>query len=316
MLKQANELTFPDKKFSMLIYGSPGLGKTTLALSAPDPVLIDFDDGISRVKALHRKQTIICDTYEEVLKDLENPLVVACQTIIVDTGGSFITFLQDWAMRSNPALNTQKNGAISLKGFGTVKSEFVRFTERIKRVMKKNVIYVFHSVEEKDKDGSPIQRLQCEGSARNIVWQPCDFGAYMQMIGNKRYLSFTPEQEFYCKGCHGIYGRREVPELTAKDDNDYLTRLFNEARENIAAEDATGITQKEQKEQYDIAMREVHQLVDDIKTVEDATNAADRIANIQHALTSLVEARRILKDKLVQLGYTWDKEQKKYVEAA
>ena len=40
-----------------------------------------------------------------------------------DTGEAFVTYLQDWAMRTNPAQNRQKNGAPSLKGFGAVKEE-------------------------------------------------------------------------------------------------------------------------------------------------------------------------------------------------
>jgi len=119
-------MDFSGKKFSMIISGSPGTGKTTLALSAPNPVIIDFDKGISRVKAQHRKATIMCNTYEDVLTDLEDPEIKKFDTIIVDTGGSFITFLQDWAMRDNPTANRQKNGSISLKGFGAVKAEFVR----------------------------------------------------------------------------------------------------------------------------------------------------------------------------------------------
>jgi hypothetical protein len=162
MIKQPNEMNFNDKKFSMILYGSPGLGKTTLALSAPNPVLIDFDRGVSRIKAYHRKLTIFCDTYEEVLKDIKSPEVKGCETLIIDTGGSFVTFLQDWAMRTNPSVNRQKNGALSLKGFGAVKSEFIRFTNMVRDILNKNVIYVFHSVEEKDKDGNPLQRLQCE----------------------------------------------------------------------------------------------------------------------------------------------------------
>ena len=55
MINEPNEMTFDSKKFSMILYGSPGVGKTTLALSAPDPVLIDFDRGISRIKAEHRR---------------------------------------------------------------------------------------------------------------------------------------------------------------------------------------------------------------------------------------------------------------------
>ena len=102
MIVTPENMSFDSKKFSMILYGSPGVGKTTLALSAPDPVLIDFDRGMSRVKAQHRKPAIFCDTYEEVLKDLGSPAMKDFQTIVVDTGGSFITFLQDWAMRSDP----------------------------------------------------------------------------------------------------------------------------------------------------------------------------------------------------------------------
>lgn len=91
MIVQPNEMSFADKNFSMIIYGPPGVGKSTLALSAPDPVLIDFDGGIARVKAYHRKTTIQCQNYEEVLKDLNSDAVRNCKTIIVDTGGSFIT---------------------------------------------------------------------------------------------------------------------------------------------------------------------------------------------------------------------------------
>ena len=167
-----NEMDFSNKNFSMIISGSPGIGKTTLALSAPNPILVDFDGGISRVKARHRKTTIVGDTYEEVLKDLETSSAVkAAETIVIDTGGALITYLQDWAMRDNPTLNKQKNGAISLKGFGAVKSEFVRLTNKLQYTMKKNVIYVFHTTEEKDGDVTK-QRLMCEGAARNIVWQP------------------------------------------------------------------------------------------------------------------------------------------------
>ena len=36
-------------KFRVLIAGYPGIGKTTLGLSAPKPLLIDVDFGINRV---------------------------------------------------------------------------------------------------------------------------------------------------------------------------------------------------------------------------------------------------------------------------
>lgn len=298
MIKLPEEMAFEDKKFSMIIYGSPGVGKTTLALSAPDPILIDFDGGVSRVKAQHRQLTIVCDTYEGVLKDLESPEVAACQTIIIDTGGSFVTYLQDWAMRTN-TVNKQKNGAISRKGFGAVKSEFIRFTSYLKDILKKNVVYVFHSQEQADKDGNPQQRLMCEGAARNIVWTPCDFGGYLQMISADRVICFSPEQEFFAKGCHGITGRYPIPKLGANDKNDFLTRLFEQAKANIAAETEAFTPQKEQ---YEKTLAEAQDIVDGVVDAESANKAVDLLLRLDHALTSKRDSSAMLKDKTDELG--------------
>lgn len=311
MIKQPNELTFNDKKFSVILYGSPGVGKTTLALSAPKPVLIDFDRGISRVKAYHRRPTIVCSTYEEVLKDIASPEIADFETIVIDTGGSFVNFLQDWAMRDNPAVNRQKNGALSLKGFGAVKQEFLRFTNMLRDTMNKNVIYVFHSDEQKDKDGNPQQRLLCEGAARNLVWQPCDFGGFVQMIGGSRVVSFAPTQEYFAKGCYGIEGQFTVPTVGPADKNDFLTKLFEEAKANIAAEMETFTPQQEK---YDAVMAEVHKIVDAIKTCDEATVAAASLPKLDHALTSKKEASVLLQAKATELGLVWDKTAKAYKE--
>ena len=48
MIKKASEIINTDKKIRLLIAGYPGIGKTTLALSAPKPLLIDVDRGTDR----------------------------------------------------------------------------------------------------------------------------------------------------------------------------------------------------------------------------------------------------------------------------
>ena len=305
MIKKPEEMTFSDKRFSMLLYGAPGVGKTTLALSAPDPIIIDFDRGMSRVKAQHRKTAIFCDTYDEVLSDIQSPEVAACQTIIIDTGGSFVTFLQDWAMRSNPAVNKQKNGAISLKGFGAVKTEFSRFTAMVKDVMHKNIIYVFHSQEQQDKDGNAQQRLMCEGAAKNIVWTPCDFGGYVQMIGEQRVVCFSPEQEFFAKGCHGIAGKFTIPNLGEHDANDFLTKLFERAKANIHAENKAF---EPIREKYAAAMAKATEIIAGVTDVESANAAVQSIPKLEHALTSLKEASTMLKAKTDSLGLKFTKD--------
>lgn len=297
-------MDFSGQTFSAIIYGSPGVGKSTLALSAPDPVLIDFDRGVSRVRARHRKTSIICNTYEEVLADVKSPEMAEFKTLVIDTGGSFVTFLKDWALRVKGA--KQKNGEFnSLKGFGYVKSEFNDFTEYVKTVLNKNIIYVFHSQEQADKDGNPTQRLMCEGSVRNTVWNPCDFGGYVQMIGSQRMICFSPEQEYFAKGTHGITGRWAIPELDDFTPNDFMTRLFEQARANIAKE-------REQYEplrkQYEEAMENVRVIIENVVDAETADAAARTIPELEHALTSKKEASALLKAKTDALGLKYTKE--------
>ena len=312
MIVTPENMSFDSKKFSMILYGSPGVGKTTLALSAPDPILIDFDRGMSRVKAQHRKPAIFCSTYEEVLSDIQSPAMKDFQTIVVDTGGSFITFLQDWAMRSDPKVNRQKNGAISLKGFGAVKQEFVRFTNYVKDTLDKNLIYVFHSQEQSDKDGNATQRLMCEGAAKNIVWTPCDFGGYVQMIGNQRVVCFTPEQEYFAKGCHGITGQIAVPELGPNDENNFISKLFDIAKANIAAEaDAYAPI----KAQYEAVMETVRKMLESVTDAESANKVSADIQALAHASTSKTESAKLLKDKAASIGLVYSKSAVGFIKA-
>lgn len=309
MIVRPEEMSFENKKFVVILYGSPGIGKTTLAFSAPKPILVDFDKGVSRVKAYHRKDTIVCSNYKEVLSDIASPAIKDYETIVIDTGGSFVTYLQDWAMKENPAVNTQKNGAISLKGFGAVKAEFIRFSNYVRDILNKNLIYIFHSVEEKDKEGNPMQRLLCEGSARNLVWQPADLGGYIQMIGNKRTISFTPEQEFFAKGCYGIEGRKEIPTLSPTDKNDFLTRLFEEAKENLKKESEVFLPVKQK---YEEVMEQAKDIIEAAQTADDVNKAVEELQKLDHALTSKKESALLLHEKATSLGLTYDKTSKTY----
>ena len=58
-IKKPAELDFSNKKFMCIISGQPGLGKTTLALSAPKPFLFDTDNGIARVRPEQRGVTSV-----------------------------------------------------------------------------------------------------------------------------------------------------------------------------------------------------------------------------------------------------------------
>ena len=76
MIKKPAEMINETNKFRVLIAGYPGIGKTTLGLSAPKPLLIDVDFGINRVMASARKDYIQPNTYDEFISPL--PLLLVC----------------------------------------------------------------------------------------------------------------------------------------------------------------------------------------------------------------------------------------------
>ena len=309
-ITRPKDMDFTKQNFAMLIYGQPGIGKTTLALSAPKPVLIDFDNGVSRVAAAHRVPTIMCETYEEVLKDIDNPELDEFETVVIDTGGSFITYLKDWAFRTKGDCRTRQGTPNSLKQFGYAKSEFAAFSEKLTKLKHKNVIYVFHTEEKADKDGNAQQRLMCEGATKNTVWNPCDFGGFLQVIGGKRMLCFDKCDEYFTKGTHGITGRYEVPALDGKTPNDFLTKLFEAARNNIVAETESA---GKAKEVYDKTIAAVKELIATVTNEDEANQALDAISGMEHALTSKKESGAMLNEKAKKLGLKYDKKAGAYV---
>lgn len=305
-IQKPEQLDFTDKKFNMVLAGPPGVGKTTVALSAPNPILFDLDRGISRVRAEHRGLTASNDTYDGLLADMQTEEYRQAETVIIDTGGSLVQMMQPWAQKQDG--KAARDGRAM---FGVIKREFDRLTHQIRAIDKKHCIIIFHTTEVAKGD-IITTRLSCEGSAKDIVWTPADLGCYMHIMGSKRYMSFTPTEEYFAKSCYGIKGDRIVPELPAGAKNDYLTRLFEEAKANLLEEmQVFG----PQKQQYEDAMKAGKKLIDEAKDAEGLTIAAATISEMPHQLTSKAELSAAIKEKAKQLNVKWDKGAKAYVQA-
>lgn len=299
------EMNFSNKNIIMIISGLPGTGKTTLALSAPDVLLIDTDEGMARVNPAHRKDASICKTYEEVLADIK-AAEGTYKTIVIDTCGALIEYMKDWAMRTDPKAS-KKDGGFSLQGYGTIKSEFVRLSAELRK--KFNVIYLFHENMTKNGDEGVFYELVVEGATRTLVYQPADLAAHLFIQNGRRYLGFTPTEQYSAKSAYGIKGLVEIPELKEGEPNDFLTKLFAKVRDNLNAESAALAPQKAQ---YAEAMAEAQKACAAVNKPEDVAPAAQFIKSLPHALTSEKEATAMLKARLAELGIVWNKQTKAY----
>lgn len=310
MIVTPDKLDFADKNIIMILAGLPGVGKTTLALSAPDTILIDTDRGMARVNPAHRKTSAQINTYQELLDDLEKlKKTKQYKTVIIDTTGELIELMKAWAVETDPNAR-KKNGGISLQGYGVVKSEYLRLSADLRRLF--NVIFVFHVTREKNNDDITYE-LVCEGAARTMVWQPADLGAYMQIINGDRYLGFSPTDQYSAKAAYGIKGLVKLPELADGDKNDFLTHLFATVRKNLTTE---SVSYNSDKIKYDEAMALGQHIIKAVKSPSDINRATGDLATVPHALTSEVELKQALMTHLNDLGWVWDKKAKEWLRDA
>ena len=321
MIVKPESMTFADKKIRMLIAGFPGIGKTTLALSAPKPLYIDVDLSAERInrEILNMAEGITQPRdYDELRRDLgigANDLELQAvkaslkdfETIVIDTGGKLLTIMGQYGRKIEPKYG-QRDGSLSLKGYGWLGKDFQRFLDHCIYELDKHIVIIFHTVEEKDGDDTKL-RIKAEGSSRNNVWEVMDLGGFMEMRGNTRTIGFSNCERYFAKGTRGIHGVRSIPELAPGVKNDFLTKLFEEYNR---ASEAEANKAAEEKAMYDLVMSEGRKIIDSITDADSANAEFPKFSDLNHVLTSKRELNKLWNAKIASLGLIADPILKKY----
>lgn len=305
MIRKPAEMVNTENRFRVLIAGYPGIGKTTLGLSAPKPLLIDVDFGINRTMASVRKDYIQPESYEELLNDLKGDLS-DYETIVIDTGGKLLDLMKAYVIK-NDIKNAKKDGTLSLQGYGVVGREFSRFMNYIYFDLRKHCVIIFHAVEEKQDEETKL-RILVEGSTKNTVWQNVELGGFIEMRGNKKTIGFDNCERYFAKSSFGIKGNYTIPELDGTQQNDFLTKLFEQANKNIQEESKVF---EEERKQYQEVMNALNPLIENM-TLENVNEVIEAIKTVPHILTSEKEAKAHFAEKIKELNLVWNKEKQQY----
>jgi len=289
LIRKPSELTTP-ATIKILIYGQPGIGKTTLGLSTPNPLLLDFDGGVHRVNPMHQGDTVQINSWEDCLNVLKEDLK-DYRTIVIDTAGKMLDYMSMYLISKNPKLG-KSNGALTLQGYGERKAEFVGFL-KIVSLMGKHLVFIAHEKEDKDGD-QKIVRPEIGGSSAGDLIKELDLVGYMEAIGKKKTISFDPCEKYYAKNTCHLEALIDVPTLT-DSRNEFLTGIISQYNESIER-------RRELANDYNAIMDVIRNAAESITDAQSCNEFVDYAGGLTHVWDSKLQAGLIARDKAKELN--------------
>jgi hypothetical protein len=311
LIKKPSEIA-PKSTISVLVYGEPGIGKTTIACSAPNPVLFDYDGGVQRINGAHQVPTLQPTSWEDTnaaIEEIEREMPEV-QTIVIDTAGKMLTFMEDYIKVKNPKMK-QFDGSLSIKGFGVRKQMFVDFINRLS-MMGKNVIFVAHEKEEKRGD-EWVKRPEIGGSSAADLIKELDLVGYMRAIGKQRTIAFNPTENYYAKNTCSLPEIEALP--VTVDENGEAVGTNNYFSLVVDKYNAFQLAKQKKTADYAELMDVIEGMIAECKDADTLNEVIGKLGNIEHIYNSKLIAGRMLNKKASELGFKFDKLTKQYVNA-
>lgn len=284
------------ERLNIVVYGPPGLGKTSVAFTADDPLLIDFDNGAHR--AANRRDSVRVEKWSDIAfiaaEDLQ-----PFKTVIVDTAGRALDALTQDIIRTNPK-HGGKGGALSLQGYGELKARFTAFLKLLNG-FGKDVVLIAHMDEQRNGD-EVIERLDVQGGSKGEIYKAADAMGRIVIQNGQRRLLFSPTDAAFGKN-PGQLDPIDVPHHTAPEFAGFLGRVIQTTKDRLNA------LSEEQK----AAMDEQEWFRTTLPTI---TDAAALTALTTRAKAGGATASHMLMARAADLGLTWDANAKAFVAKA
>lgn len=279
-----------------MIFGQPGIGKSSLAYSCKDVLSLDFDKGAHR--AANRRDTLIIDSWKDVEELMaSHDALEPYQALAVDTVGRCLDVLTAHLAKNDP--KKFPGGVPGLQGWGALKTHFRNWIAAL-RLLGKDVLLVAHDKEDKDGD-TRIVRPDIVGGSYAEVMKVADFVGYLQMSGKDRVLDFSPTDRWIGKNPGG-WAPFKLPPVAKSSE--FMAELFKQGREalgNISDESAAVLTQVETWRGKIDALTVAKDLTDQIPLIQTLTP------------TIKPQVSNLLMDRAEAIGLHFDKPSKQFV---
>lgn len=305
LIKKPQELNL-QAKLKILLYGQAGVGKTTLSLSAPKPLLIDCDGGVHRVNFGHVADTVQVETFDDVLNVLKEDLR-PYESIIIDTGGKLLDFMAEYIIKRNSKMG-KANGTLTLQGYGERKAEFSNFCKKIS-LLNKHLIFVAHRQTQQEGDDFRYVPL-FGGSNYDALVTELDIVGYMEAQGKKRTITFDPTSRNDGKNTCNLPSIVEVPTVVDEKGNaidniflaDKVIKVYiDRLHQNM-----------ELKKEYDDLIEFISNELSAIDNVTAYNDFMGKVPELKHVGSSMLKAKELLLKRAKELNLTYNKELKQY----
>jgi hypothetical protein len=297
-LTKPSELKSPTTLKGMIL-GDTNNGKTTLALSAPDPVLIDFENGITRVSKQWQTVSMQCKNFGDFLDFLNSKEIKQFKTIVIDPIGEMADQIKAYVINKDPKLS--KDGR---KLFPAIGNEF----KNVWTILKNNglsILFVSHTEEVMKNDVESL-KIRCEGSfIKNFLPTQMDFVAILRRRDNKgkteRFLDFQKNETFtFAKRFEGLEDIIEVPTNTT--ENKFLSDVIWKRWEE------KGNKEEKANQEFDALIEDLKSKVANIQDLDQLNTYYSVIYNKHDKLWSSYQMEAaFLKAKVEELGCEFDK---------
>lgn len=220
------EESLPKRPVVIVVYGEPGIGKTSLFNTSDEPLLIDFDRGVDR--SIMRQDTLIASKWEDVQDEEKANTFNGYKTIGIDTAKAALDdFLMSYVVKQDYA--TVKN---KLKAYGAIGDEFKLFVNN-RRSDNADLIIIAHAKDE--KEGDLLKKIpDVTGQSYNLLLRIADQVGYMRTINNKRTIQWEPTDTTIGKNVARL-PVTEIPDEADPAFRTFMAQIIKRVKDSIAS---------------------------------------------------------------------------------
>ena len=264
--------------YSVLFYGEPKSGKTTIASKFPNSLLFAFEKGYNALPGVMAQPINSWGEFKKFLSELKQPEVQErFQTIVIDTADIAYSLCERYIC-NREGVDTIGDLAYG-KGYAMVGSEF---DESIRRILQLNygLILISHATDKgfKDANGDEYQQIvpTLDKRGRLICERTCDIIGYSATVNTENgvktrlYMRGTPR---YVAGSRFKY----VPEfIDFSYDNlvDAIANAIDKQAEETGGQyvtnEATQVVTEEISYDFDGLMEKFQNLVGELMSANQS----------------------------------------------